>query len=865
MLNQKLVFALLVGLFMTLINGCGKTNSPGEFPCGPGGNCATPDSLTDGMDADTAPLTDANSEADTPDGLVQESDGEGGENSSDTLPSDTAEVDTAEPLETDSVEPEDSQDVQELAPGTCLIATDCPGLQLCDNELCIEPLICTSSLDCLDDFVCDGGHCSESYSQCSDNSDCEQGVCSPLTHECQNQEPCTADQDCLGYQVCSSGACIECLSSSTCPSPAMTCYEKQCMEPFACTSGADCLPGKQCIAESCAYPNVESDSLEPNNTLASASEIEDEVLDLSLTLSTYDVDTFVISVPSGRGLLALLNFETLHGEREVTLTDISGYHVLDSIPSTDSYGVLSLPLLDTNRSYILTVRQESGITPTYSLTTWYTKKDFCIDDDLEGETANNQPGDATPISSLSGSSPTGIICGNDPDWFRFEVKENETAVVALSHASDLGALRIRLYDESISLVEESDAPLPTLAIISETLEPGEHFIQIESTNGGSNAYDLEVKTFSSLSCTLDELEFNDSPLSASPVPGGSVQVTLCPEDEDWFYVEVPPEQGIEATLAYSNVNSQLVVEILAEDGSTLLAQDPGTLFPKGSTIQTAKKGKLDVGEGVYIHVRRDSETPVSTFTPYTLTVSVVDGFCVDDPNEDNDSVDEATPALTFLGLYNEGISCEEDLDWYSFNLSENQAVSIDLRGAEKGSSPLLLLVGSDGINALPGVQVQAVGDLGHHVSFFTDDLSEFTPGPVYALVTEGSDTGYKLVTLTQTLPNNCTDDVWEPNNTLLGSVAFPPTLTLSGAFCPNNPDFFMLPSSEITGSPILNVEIPEENQKVTLEAFDSSNANLATWILNESDSVTLPSPEEGNLYLRLLSPYSTEYSLTIEN
>ena len=63
----------------------------------------------------------------------------------------------------------------------------------------------------------------------------------------------------------------------------------------------------------------------------------------------------------------------------------------------------------------------------------------------------------------------------------------------------------------------------------------------------------------------------------------------------------------------------------------------------------------------------------------------------------------------------------------------------------------------------------------------------------------------------------------------------------------------------------LTLTIPDTNQKVTVEWLDGSGALMDTWILNESGSIplTMTPPVEGPMFIQVLSPYSTTYTLTV--
>ena len=145
----------------------------------------------------------------------------------------------------------------------------------------------------------------------------------------------------------------------------MLCYNGDCVESGDCADDTDCLPGRVCINDACSYPGVIPDEFEPNNTAESATEVEEEWLAQGLSLSEGDADLFIFSVPAGQALVILVDFQDAVGERRVRLWDSSGDHVMAQSEGSTSYAAIGAPTSGSNRSYLLSVEQVEGVSPSY--------------------------------------------------------------------------------------------------------------------------------------------------------------------------------------------------------------------------------------------------------------------------------------------------------------------------------------------------------------------------------------------------------------------------------------------------------------------------------------------------------------------
>ena len=857
-MNYRVLSILLALCLAACSDDSGDAPSPEcgvDFPCPPDSVNTDEDSSTptegieDSADEDAGEVSDF-LDADPP--VIPDAD-------NDVIGVQDASVDD---LDTADTSVDSTQET--LEPGTCNTPDDCPGFQWCEAGLCISATICLNDGDCINDLICDRGKCNDTRSGCKDDSDCEIGTCSPILHECISAKSCESDNDCLS-DFCTEGECTGCIDNTDCSPPFMGCNTKTgvCIDPPTCETTNDCGEGKTCTESKCTWPGVSPDPHEPNDSGEVATEVENDWVSEPLTLGTQDQDHFVFNVPAGHALVILVEFSDRYTQRRVELRDGSGNHVFAMGEPEASYALLSAPTSSEGRSCRLLVEQLGEGTSSYSISTWMPQKIACSEDTNDLLAPNDQPGMATSIADSTNFLPTGTLCNDNPDWYLWDIPNAGNGVVSVTFPADLADVRVRVFDEAITLVKEGTSVGDAIGIQLEELAEGPHYIQVDSPSSTNSPYTLEAKSFSSGTCMIDEAELNDSILSASSLGEGEISLTLCPEEEDWFEISAPPNSGIVAGISYSNVSAQLVIELFDKSGEKL-TENQGSVLPQGAVDQEIEWGEIS-DDRVFIRIRKISEAPVVNFTPYKLNIDTMPSFCVDDQYEENDSPESAEETLTFQGLYLDGVACKDDLDWFKIPVADDEIMSIDLLSLDDKKNSILLLLQPDGINALEGVEVESIFELGQHASFSVADLPNLEEPWIYALISAGSGNKYRLTTQAYSIPNDCNDDGFEPNNTLLGSTEIPPSGIIEGLFCPSNPDFFSLSGNVLASSVVLNVTIPPENQKVTVSLFNEFGTLIENSILNTSGDIPIdiPANSEGPFFIQLMSPYSTDYVLTV--
>lgn len=196
------------------------------------------------------------------------------------------------------------------------------------------------------------------------------------------------------------------------------------------------------------------------------------------------------------------------------------------------------------------------------------------------------------------------LCAADVDWY----------AITLSRGDQLGVnLDADPFSENTFTTVVKDTTGRTLAggklLVSYVAPtPAKYFVVIASTDPFQN-YDVTFLKSRGTPCDDDALEPNDSPtqptlLNMATQADGQV----CPQDQDWFHVAVPPGKGFRASLInYDAGRGLLRLCAFAADGVTQLGCSADVL-PVVSLPLTVP------GQDVLVRVLGDSDRIANSYT-----------------------------------------------------------------------------------------------------------------------------------------------------------------------------------------------------------------------------------------------------------
>ncbi len=243
-----------------------------------------------------------------------------------------------------------------------------------------------------------------------------------------------------------------------------------------------------------------------------------------------------------------------------------------------------------------------------------------------------------------------FICSGSPDWYRFDLEAGQSLLLFVEFDAQLGDLDIYLYAEGATErgteLASSTSPNQSEFIQFEATATGTYLLEIEGFEGNQNAYRLFAKLgcdtdadcpdgsacflrggfcngARDLDCGIDDgFEPNESATDATEIGDGTqLGLSICPEDEDYYAVDVPEEGGLILGLEHPrDVNIDL-----------LLFNEAGDFFGQGQD----RTGGEDLPArflppGRYIILVDQPGQGAGGPTEYDLTVTIEEGSCTAD-------------------------------------------------------------------------------------------------------------------------------------------------------------------------------------------------------------------------------------------
>ena len=168
----------------------------------------------------------------------------------------------------------------------------------------------------------------------------------------------------------------------------------------------------------------------------------------------------------------------------------------------------------------------------------------------------------------------------------------------------------------------------------------------------------------------DMFENNDTFAEAASVDEGVYNLLVCgqmPTDEDWYSTTLQPGETLTVRLDFIHANGNINLFLYNDMSSTIAIDDSRTVGDFEEVTYTAAREQT-----LYYKVTLRS-VPSNA---YQMTVSIDPAAaCVDDDSEDNDSASSAT-SVDSTSFLDRRIKCEDDEDWYVFEVTENQKAEV---------------------------------------------------------------------------------------------------------------------------------------------------------------------------------------------
>ncbi|MEZ4265254.1 MAG: hypothetical protein R3F39_02660 [Myxococcota bacterium] len=345
-------------------------------------------------------------------------------------------------------------------------------------------------------------------------------------------------------------------------------------------------------------------------------------------------------------------------------------------------------------------------------------------------------------------------------------------------------------------------------------------------------------------CLDDDSEPDDTPAAATALsPGSYPDRRLCPDSPDTALISVAAGERLAVVLTRAAAHG-LPTLTLRDSTGTLIAEATGD----GPTLRVEDTSGLAGSR-----VLRVTPAPGGAGLSYSLDVALTSVPCDDDSLEPNDTPAAAVPLSP--GLWDTGVLCAGDEDWFRFSLAAGERFDVTLdHDVKLGDLDLELR------DAATGALLDAAATLSS-LEILRYTAPAATTVTLGVLGYQGAGNAYRLQTEIAAAGTSCDDDI-------LGYHADPALAAtlMSGLYenltcCPDAPDWF---SVELNGGETLTVLAETESAPIDLAIFTSPTAEpVATGTAEPGGlgEASFDTTEPGRVYYRVSSAAPTAYVL----
>ncbi|MBH24819.1 MAG: hypothetical protein CMH57_10270 [Myxococcales bacterium] len=296
----------------------------------------------------------------------------------------------------------------------------------------------------------------------------------------------------------------------------------------------------------------------------------------------------------------------------------------------------------------------------------------CAEDDGGCRDDLDEPNDNTAEATVVDGEAqfTGrYLCDGDNDYYRVMAEVGEVIVVEMRFTHADGDLAFEILESGGRPLLREDTDTDDEETVYVVQSPGAYYVRVFSTDDeeGFNTYNLSVVVSEDVETCEDDLEPNQDAQQAAGIRTGSYDLSLCPEDTDWFALNLAPGAMVELSL--TSASTRMALTFYDRDGSTVLAHSENNMSEQALDVS------VDLA-GLYF-VQVESEEIHEAGINYTLT-AIVDGLAVDpacnDRFEPNEAPEGAIPLQ--IGRYDELTICSSDNDYYSVELGVQDQLTV---------------------------------------------------------------------------------------------------------------------------------------------------------------------------------------------
>lgn len=337
--------------------------------------------------------------------------------------------------------------------------------------------------------------------------------------------------------------------------------------------------------------------------------------------------------------------------------------------------------------FFIAVSLAQGLNVPYDLDVQIQDGPPCTEDPFEDNdnTATAYGIDAAQAATGADNALIGLrYCDLDNDYYKIDLAEGDVILWEIRHSVAQGDLDA----EIIGPLDNMGQNGLVRATANGTMD--DETITYTVPMGGAGTYalrvfgkdparvDYRVLTYlnnqgpSDPDCP-DPLENNDDRMNPSTVGAGSYDLLVCGQtpngaDDDWFTTCLQAGETLTVDLTLDHSRGNIDLYLYDDTGSSQFLDFSNSLTNNESVTYTTSRDQC-------LFYRVSTFTNVSS-NVYKMDVTITPApTCVDDANEDNDTAATATSVVA-PGLYSKQAKCEDDEDWFTFTVEENQKAGV---------------------------------------------------------------------------------------------------------------------------------------------------------------------------------------------
>jgi hypothetical protein len=231
-----------------------------------------------------------------------------------------------------------------------------------------------------------------------------------------------------------------------------------------------------------------------------------------------------------------------------------------------------------------------------------------------GTSPHETPGTATALNLTASNFPLSeTLCPNDTDYYVVTAGSGQGVQATVTYSAAASPLAVELIPGPAPAADAVAASVAHAGTTQATLEQAPAgtravLVAVSGGDGQAVAYDLTVEVSPTPLCAHDARWPDENQAQAPLVTPGIYTGSLCPQDVEWFAVNVPLNQKPVATLTSDAGAGDLAVVIYTEVGGVTAQAGYWETDGAGSASITANTSATTDGQQYWVEVVNSVET-----------------------------------------------------------------------------------------------------------------------------------------------------------------------------------------------------------------------------------------------------------------